>query len=283
MNDQVELIPADEDRGESPPDLAPEADDLGAIEVEKWRDWYFWAVVYPGFESTLLFAPDTLPPDTLSEYESVDCSANLTFYDCDGGVANEVSLAFPGSRATAVQLGQFMSAVKLQSGWKSALVKVSAPDCLRPFCRLQNSSKATFLGDPEAVSEARSAFFPVTVAPDRRTVLALLRPFSAENHPGSEGEDEAENPVTAKCRFFKGGRTPEAVLDIPRGGFRILAVESEFAEYCDPSLNENEDESESGASQAYLRISARGGESLYAQVLEIVGQDEKTQILSSVG
>jgi hypothetical protein len=273
MNDQVELIPSEggssEDSLGSQDLVVPEELEVGE---PAWQDQYFWITSYPGFETTLFLAPDSLPSDQLSDYESMDCSANLTFFDCDGGVVNEVSLAFPGSRATSVELGQFMASAKLHCGWKSSLLKVSVPSVVRPYCRLQASSRATFLGVPQEVTDNHSAFFPVTIAPDRSSLLVALNPPSA-----------LKEPATLKCRFYRGTRTPEMTLEIPSGGFRILGIESEFAEYCEFDSEQEGIGAISGQMQSYLRLSLRGEQRVMVQTLEVIESDDQTRIISSVG
>jgi hypothetical protein len=270
MNDQVELIPGVNDAASG----ASSAHDVESEEVAaemEWRDQYFWVAVYPGFETMLFLAPDSLPSDSLAEYSSMDCAAELTFFDCDGGVANEVSLAFPGSRATAIQLGQFMSPVKLHCGWKSALLKVRAPTVVKPYCRLQAASKAAFLGTPDEVFDGRGAFFPVTIAGDRKTLLAVMNPL--------QGDEREE--VSVKCRFYIGSRTPDVQVTVPVGGFRILGIESEFSEYCAMEAASEDGGSSFGSAQGYLRLSSKGR--CLVQTLEIIELDEQTRILSSVG
>lgn len=239
--------------------------DNGAPEIKSSSlvTTHFWVAEYPYLDLTLFSVAGEstfIQEDGALASFPESFSLNLTVHDCDGLLVNQVGAIFPTGSVGTLELGQFLSGLKLEGGLKHALLSVEHPEFVRCVCRAQTQSAAAIIGEPLPLSIGKGAFFPVTFCGERKSVVALSNPTTQS--------------VTAKCRLFQGKRTPEFTVSLPPLGSRIYGVESEFSEYLslDPGY----------FSQAYLRVTTKSSKSILVQILEVTEGGKGNRMVSFV-
>lgn len=215
----------------------------------------FWVSTFPHFETTLFI----LPPRLAEPDETADNSSQVTIYDSDGEVINELNVS-RSDQCNVLELDQFLGACKLESGLKHGQVELSSPAGTRHFCRIHGGESASFLGEPVSMSKGQSCFFPLLLNENKSSFLCIV------NHESSE--------LRAKCRLFYAKRNPEIDCIVPPNGSRVYSIESEFSDYFD--LKEGK------LQQAYLRISSRSEGVFGAQLMERSDTEKGRGVFTSV-
>ncbi len=215
---------------------------------------HFWVASYPFFETTLFVLA---PLQSCSDQSS---QAEINVYDPDGELINEVSFGFPSNQVGALEVDQLLGACKLESGFKHAHLVIKSPQGTRHLCRLHAQERATLLGQPISVTDDQGVFFPLTLALNRTSLLCLV--------------NYSDEIARVRCRVVSAKRSPEQILTIPARGARAVIIESLF-----PEMSQVED---GKRKTAYLRISAKEGHKVGAQLLERVSCGDGRFIYSSV-
>ena len=211
---------------------------------------HFWVGSHPFFDSTLLVAPpfpNLISEDGETKIESVAIEpSQIQIYDPDGYVVNELTFLFPQSAPGVLELDQLMAECKMESGMKHGHMVVHSPYRTQHACRIHTREGGAFMGEPSVVNSKRSAFFPITFAEDRSSLLCVV----------NYGEELAR----LRCRLYCGSRTPEAIVAVPGMGSRVISIPAQFPEY---------GEIEPGKYlQAYVRLGTQGESRLGVQAIE---------------
>jgi len=222
----------------------------------------FWIVGYPGIETSLLVVPKTMQnnPSDVQGSPSGLYTADLEFFDSDGHSAGQAQVAFSVGSMGVLELSQFMAGFKLESGLKHGSMRVTVSSDTRCVCRFHTTRAAVIVGEPHEFSASKAAFFPVALADDRKSLVALV------NNGGE--------PAVVRCRFYRGKRSPEASVTIPPNGSRVLGIEPEFSGHVEIGAGK--------LVQAYLRVSTRSEELLGVQMIEEVDDGQGGKIFTAV-
>lgn len=212
---------------------------------------HFWVCSYPFFETSLLVSSR---PGTHFE------QAQIYLYDSDGELFNEAALECDTGEVGVVEFGPLLGACKIESGLKHAHVELRSQGDVAFQCRFHNNLGATIQGEPSAVSAHQTAFFPVTVAEGRNSMLAFV------NHGKAE--------VKLRCRLYLGKRMPEVQVLVPALGSRVISLSAEFEEY----------KTAAGARPhpGYLRVSSSSDNKCGVQLVEALNGEKGGYIFSSV-
>jgi len=179
----------------------------------------------------------------------------VTLFDADGGLVNEFTVEVEPGRVGVIELDQFLGGCKLESGLRHAQMRVVSPPGTRHVCRLHGHAGARMIAESSRITRHRSVFFPVVVAPQVDNVVCFI----------NVGDEAA----VAKCRLLVGNRTPEAFVEVPAHGARLLSLAAEFGELRGAGGGDG--------AQAYVRLSTKGDAILGAQVLQrVFARDERS-------
>ena len=177
------------------------------------------------------------PPDT----ESV-----LTLYDVNGIEFNTIRISIPRGQVEVLELSSLMEGCGMHFGLRFAQLVVDSPEGTLHRCRLLGPENATFFSKPIKISDQHTAFFPVVFRERHDSLLCLVN--SSDEH------------VAAKCRLFKGKRTPEHVFELGPKETVVASLETLFEEHA--TVNAGEE------LRAYIRISSKCSEGLGSQLIE---------------
>lgn len=186
---------------------------------------HFWIACGPFFSTTLFVvhgAPADCGPylvETGSEQSGpaarpAEEPTELRIFDAEGSLVNQVTVQFPERRVGVLELDHMMASCGFESGLQHGHLVVRSSPGTRHVCRINTAEDASFLAQPVRVRKGAGAFFPVTFATQRTSMLCFV------NYGGE--------PASVRCRLFCGKRAPETVCTVPPHGSRVLNLEAEF-------------------------------------------------------
>lgn len=200
---------------------------------------HLWASTSPFFRSVLLVSPASIGSS----------NTELIIHDADGAIVNKASYQFEGCKVGIIELGELLQGCKPSCGIVQGYVVARTIGSAKHLHRLVSDDSACIMGSTHLIDSDRSAFFPITIAEDRSSLVVLV-------NTGNEA-------ATATVRLISGKRTPETIVDIPARGARTLSINVEFGDYI---TAKGEDEV-----LAYLRVRTRATHELGVQLLEQQG------------
>lgn len=213
---------------------------------------YFWISTFPFFETTLFVAAPF--PSSGEGLDVRSPPSRVQLFDADGGLVNELALEVEPGRVGVIELDQFLGGCKLESGLRHGQMRVASPAGTRHLCRLHGRTGASFQEGASRVTGQRSVFSPVVLATNLDNIICLV--------------NRESRPAIARVRLLVGNRNPEAFIEVPADGARLVSVAAEFGEFVPAAGVE--------AVQGYVRLSSKGEADLGVQVLQrAIARDER--------
>ncbi|NDC37221.1 MAG: hypothetical protein EBZ48_04120, partial [Proteobacteria bacterium] len=243
---------------------------------------HFWVTSQPFCEAVLFISPQTLGAAQSLSLEGTASVALLRLFDSDGGVVTEAQCGSANGAPVMLELDALLEGCKLESGLRHGHLMIEHDASVRPAVRLQNRGGAVLTGASMPVDRDRAMFSPVTLAPERASLLTLV----------NFGAGMAE----VRVRLMVGNRNPDLVYNLPPFGSRVVCLEQEFrqalmVDFAKGDSSKGQPRRGVSATDApptfsetrgYVRVSVRNEQTVGVQLVESIERADQGTVFSAL-
>lgn len=238
---------------------------------------HFWVTSQPFCDAVLFLTPQQIPVDP--DISTPEFSpAIIRIFDCDGGVVNEAQCGSANGAPVVFELDALLEGCKLESGLRHGHLMIEHDSSMRPTLRLQNRGGAVLSAASMPVDGDRAMFSPVTLAPERASLLTIV----------NFGAAAAE----VRVRLMVGNRNPDMLHTVPPFGSRVICLEQEFRAALTQDFNKASSRravpATPGAQEpfaetrGYVRVSVRNGQTVGIQLVESIDRGEQGTVFNAL-
>ena len=180
------------------------------VSAEHIKRTHFWVTSHPFCEAMLFLCPQ------LDDSQTEAAPSTVRLFDCDGGLVNEAELGSAGGSPIGIELDPLLERCKLESGLRHGHLMIEHAPEVRPVCRLQNRAGAVISGESLPVTQNHAMFSPVTLSPERSSIVTLVNFVAAE--------------AQVRVRLMFSSRSPDVTYAVPPFGAKVVCLDQEFVE-----------------------------------------------------